>query len=160
MLKFGSGFDSARTRSAATTSVVKFPWDRTSSISSASKLSSLSRSTAASTRRPSAEMKSARPGSEVEASEFCVSGTTKFSNRLKACWKRFVSSCSSPHPNPPPQAGEGKVDAPHPQAGEGIETPQAGEGEVDAPTLPSPASGGGNLKTPQAGEGIETPQAG
>jgi len=46
----------------------------------------------------SAEMKSARRGSEVGASESCVSGTTKFFNRLKASWKRFASSCSNPLP--------------------------------------------------------------
>src|SRR5438105_540731 len=152
MLKFVFGSDCAQIRWAATTSVAKFLWDRMLSISSALKLSSLSRSTAASTSRPSAEMKSARRGSEVGASESCVSGTTKFFNRLKASWKRFASSCSNPLPDPSPARGGGEM-----------KTPQAGR-EIEAPTLPSPASGGGKkaptLPSPASGGGKKTPQAG
>src|SRR2546423_9596578 len=97
-------------------------------------------------------MKSARRGSEVGASEFCVSGSTTFFNRRKASWKRFVSSCSNPLRDPPPQRGSEKRPPPYPppQAGEG-KARRCGGGEKhrcegaksNAPTLPSPASGGG-----------------
>src|SRR2546421_3098928 len=109
-------------------------------------------------------MESARRGSEVEASESCVSGTTRFWRRRRASWKRFVSSCSNPlltlprrrgsgiehpHPDPPPQAGEGKRTAvrgrkstpppyPPPQAGEGKRTAVSRRGRdgTPAPLVP------------------------
>src|SRR6266702_2326920 len=46
-----------------------------------------------------------------------------------------------PHPDPPPQAGEGDDCA----TGEGRRLRNAGGGS-EAPTLPSPVNGGGNLK--------------
>src|SRR5437762_1498115 len=102
-------------------------------------------------------MRRARPGSELEASEFCVSGTTKFWRRRKASWKGFVLSCWNPHPDPPPQAGEGKSHAPT------LPSPASGGGKSHAPTLALPRKRGREKSCPhpgpppQAGEGKVMP---